>query len=203
MTMRVRNSILVIVAAILFASVSCFFLSRSADSYDQQLASQQVDIDSLKTRISVAKATQEGNAAAAVVAVSGLDMERKAADDEIITEFASRVTTWNGYDEYTRMRNEIMNEYHFSSTDMFMQNFLPSRPQGYDETVGDSSVGCRFDHLKSICYTFDEDTGVYSYFAEVVCIANGSAGGNTTVTSFFLYTVDSDGNIGNLTAYNK
>lgn len=199
MSTKTKGSIMVIVAVVLLTIIVGVVLNSQKGSYESSMAAQQEEIEMLNTKITLAKANAAGHEQSVIQSVTGIDVERKYTDDEIAKTFAEKIMTWGNYDEYVQMRKDIMAEYNISGSSMFMMNFLPSRPQGYTPDV---NVSSHFDTIDTVCYSINEETGVYSYMAEVRCVTSGELGGSATVLSVFMYSIDADGNISNLSAYN-
>lgn len=199
MSTKTKGSILVMVVAILLTLVAGLVLNSQTGTYEEAIFAQQEEIETLNTKITLAKANAAGHEQSVIQSVTGIDVERKYADDAVALAFAKKVMTWGNYDEYVQMRKDIMAEYNISGSSMFMINFLPSRPQGYTPDV---NVSSHFDTIDTVCYSINEETGIYSYMAEVRCVTSGELGGSATVLSIFMYSIDADGNISNLTAYN-
>lgn len=199
MSKNVRLSILGSILGILLTVIVCMVLVGKMNSYTDQLAAQQTSIDTLTTQITLASAAQAANSNQAVHSATGMDMERKIRDDGIAEKFMSRVLTFTGYAEYQDMRKSVMADYGLTTQDQFVKSFLQSGQSAYGENA--DSLSSQYSDMTSMCYRVDEDTGMYYYFTKVNCIASGAYGGNGTVTSVFMYTVDADGNLANLQAY--
>ena len=200
--MTKRNVISIAVAAvvILVTIVSCMFLNSNASEYDLKLSTQLEEIDTLRTKITVAKANAEGTKDVVVHQATGIDVKRKEADDELAKAFAEKILTWNGYSEYQQMRKTVMEEYNIAASSNLMLYFLPSRPSGYTSEEAEL-LSSQFNGFESVCYSIDTQTGVYQYFAEIKCVTGGQLGGSATVRSILTYSVDENGIISNIMAY--
>ena len=199
MTKKSKITVALIVIFAILTLLVVIFTGMQKRQYASALEVQSNEIISLETQLALAKANYEANQNQVVTEVSGVNVERKQADDVVAREFISRVTTWADVSEYRTMRAEIVSEYGLDQNSYFLQSFLPIRPQGANESAG--SVNSEFSSMDSICISADEDTGLYSYFTEVVVHTAGAQGGIGEAHCVFLYTVSADGELSNIEAY--
>ena len=173
------------VCSILILILVACVLGMQERSYGLTLEQQRRQVVDLENQLSVKQAELDTT------------QHTVAKDDETARAFISKVTTWNGIDEYKTMRSEVVKEYNLNSTSSFLTVFLPSSPGAH--IISGVEYSCRYDSMESQVYNINAD--VYSYFTKVSFVAAGPGGGTATVTAIFMYTVDADGNIGNLNAY--
>lgn len=199
MTKKSKLTIILMVFVVVIALACVIFTNMNVRSYRSALSVQEDNILSLETQLSLAKANYEANQNQVLVEVSGVDLERKQADDEIARAFISKVTTWSDLATYTAMREEIVATYNLDESSYFLMAFLPLRPHGLNTSAG--SVTSEFDSMESICVSMNEDTGTYSYFTKVSVLTAGQVGGIGTLNCVFLYSVSSDGVLSDIVAY--
>lgn len=176
----------------------------SAGSRASILEEQAVEIANLKNQVETQRASVQAGSSSVVQQTTGIDLERKAHDDEIIKAFAERVTTWSSHAEYTEMRAEIMSKYDLSEASRFATVFLPDYGsikdgEGVEHNLIDySSISCSYRGMKSIVSGISG--GQYSYFVIITC-SGGRDGSTSTFNVVFCCDVDGTGNISNLEAY--
>lgn len=192
-----RAFVILGVCSILILILVACVLGMQERSYGLTLEQQRRQVVDLENQLSVKQAELDTTQHTVIRDLTGLDANRKAKDDEVARVFISKVTTWNGIDEYKTMRSEVVKEYNLNSTSSFLTVFLPSSPGAH--IISGVEYSCRYDSMESQVYNINAD--VYSYFTKVSFVAAGPGGGTATVTAIFMYTVDADGNIGNLNAY--
>lgn len=192
-----RGFVILGACSILILVLVAGFLGMRERSYGITMEQQRRQVIDLENQLAVKQAELDTTQHAVIRDLTGLDMDRKAKDDEVARAFISRVTTWNGIDEYKAMRADVIKEYNLNSTSSFLTVFLPGTPGAH--ILSGMEYSCRYDSMDSQVYSINAD--VYSYFTKVKFVAAGPGGGTATVTVIFMYTVDGDGNIGNMNAY--
>lgn len=188
--------VVVIVAAIYSTSVAS---NRQAnlDSLDSQIAS-------VKSRISVLETTANDEAASAVYIASGIDSARQAIDDAVVEEFLQIVFEWDSLATYNEARELVMSTYGLSEDDTFMTVFMPYVASAEINGVEINDIdtnGLNMSYSEIESYVTNISGDYYTYFTLVTVESSDSNGATADGTSVFIYTVDANGNLSNLSAY--
>lgn len=190
-------SVAILVIMIIFGAVS-------GSRHNSTLESQASEIASLQNQVEVQKAAVQAGSSSVVQQVTGIDLERKSKDDEVIKNFAQRVCTWSTYEEYMAMRGDVLSKYSLSESSRFATVFLPSYgsikdKDGTEHNLIDyNKISCSYRGMKSIVSGISG--AQYSYFVIVTC-AGSKDGSSSTFNVVFCCDVDGLGNISNLEAY--
>lgn len=193
-------------AVIVFCLAILFFFvyQTSTESWDKQLATQQSQIHELENELALKKASKEQAQSQIVQSTTGLNKERVTKDDEIADAFLTQIMTWSSYEEYSAIRQTLLNEYQMSENDNFMKVFMPdvvtkTSPDGtvYNR-IDVMGLNVTYEGMKS--YVTGIKADVYTYFAFVDWSSSDKNGNEASTTCIFMYSIDSDGNVFDLDA---
>lgn len=168
------------------------------------LEAQASEIANLQNQVETQRAQVSAGSGSLVQSTTGIDLARKAKDDEAIKKFVETVTTWDSYESYMAMRSEIMETYALNAADRFSKVFLPdygsiTDADGTEHNVIDySKISCEYRGMKSVVSGISGN--VYSYFVIVTC-GGGRDGNKSAFNVVFCCSVDGNSNISNLEAY--
>lgn len=205
--MGTKKNLPYIVAMAVSASILVAVLAFSAVSsarHNATLEQQAEEIVSLKNQVEAKRSEVQAGSSSVVQQVTGIDLTRKAKDDEAIKAFAEKVCTWDSHEAYSAMRSEVLSAYSLSPSSRFASVFLPDYGSikdgdGVEHNVIDfQKLSCAYRGMKSIVSGISG--GQYSYFVIVTC-AGGRDGSTSTFDVVFCCDVDGIGNISNLEAY--
>lgn len=189
----------------LFMIGSFFAINVQVDSWNQQIDEQTSSIADLENQITIKKAAQEKTQNIVVSESMGLDASRTMNDDKLAAEFIKKCLTWSTYDEYTSIRNSIIEDYGVKEDSNFLTVFMPeiinaTSPDGteynYIDTLG---YNLSYEKMESYVTNISDDKK-YSYFTFVTVSSQSKEGYEGTTTAAFMYTIDVDGNITDIDA---
>lgn len=199
-----KRVVLPVTGLVAFVVVLLFCVLR-VSSYD--FAAMDSRIQDLQTQIEQQSASDTSEEQQMKFEVSGLDLSRVNADDKKAEAFFKKVLTWSSLDEYTKARESVVSEYGLSDATDFLNTFFPENTIfiGSDGNVIDSDLVSgevlNLQYVDMISHVIDIKDSDYRYFTEVTVSSKAGNGGVSTGTCVFLYTMDEDGSIKDLTAY--
>lgn len=191
-----RNLLVVIIVLILAVIAGCMFMEYRISVYQNSLVRQNAQLTQLENDLAVKKAQADASKDQVIQQATGMSAERKSKDDKIAYDFMFDVLTWNGASEFNSKRTEIMEKYKLGANDRFMNVFLAPMPYTADTA---DMYNCQLSSMSSLVSGISGTD--YSYFSEVEAIARGPNGVTSTLHLIFMYTIDADGNISNLDAF--
>lgn len=201
----IRNAILVI--SVLLAVSTLIIMTNVMNNRAEMLERQTAEILSLQQlKAAAAEEVDTRYAAAVRDATGGMDTERKASDDELVTELMETALTWKGMSAYLEARETVMRKYRFDEDSQFMKMFMPGEregvvrtdPRGVKHYAYDKDISNSFESLET--YVTEVDGDIYSYVA-VVTMRTNSESGAASATSVSLLSYDVlDGRVTNMTA---
>lgn len=137
---------------------------------------------------------------------TGIDSDRVADDDEAVNTLMKKTFTWKSYDEYNKIRNDLMNDYNIGEDSSFMTVFMPEiineviEGKNYNR-IDANGYNVTFNQLKSFVTDVNPVNGVYSYFT-IVSVTSKSANGGTSDYELALeYKMDKESQIFEMVAY--
>ena len=171
-------------------------MGKSAASYDAQLSEGYAELTRLENELEVKTAARVNENTSVLSMVTGLDSERKDADDKIFEAFVRRVTTWTDVSGYRTARAALIADYGLSEDSTFVKIFLPRTTT---QVNANTAYGCEFSNMESTVSSIN--AGTYSYFTKVNCRAFIDGKASRTSTFVCLYDVNVDGDLQNVRAY--
>lgn len=136
---------------------------------------------------------------------SGLDASRVAKDDASAKKLIEAVCTWDSKESYDAMRKDVISKYKLADDSSFVKVFIP---EVKNVNVGDKSIneidanGLNMEFVSMDSNVTNISGDKYTYLTTVTIQSSDSAGANAEGVSAFIYTVDADGNLSELSAYN-
>lgn len=197
--MKRKDRPYVVLAAVCLAIgiAASYFMSGDAAKYEGLLAAQRSELTALENTLEVRLVDRTKADNEVLSLVTGMDADRKAADDAAFEEFIRPVCTWSGMAEYRAMCAEVSSHPAVDKSSTFKQVFLGS-PLGVQGTTIEGEVSCRFDSASSRLVSIDGDK--YVYFTTVNVYA--SIGGGSRSASFVCtYSMGVDHELSDLHAY--
>lgn len=192
-----RNVLVIVLLVAALVIGGCFLMERRVDKLNATLAHYDTQLTNLENDLAVKKAQVDAGKDAVIQAATGMDAARKTKDDDIAYQFLFRVLNWDGISDFNSKRSAIMEEYNISQNSRFAQCFFSPMPYTPETS---ELYNCR---LSSVDTMVSGISGTdYSYFSEVEAVAGGPDGVTSKLHLIFMYTIDADGNISNLDAYN-
>lgn len=178
-----------------FFAGSVFASSRIEARHNEELLTQSMMISKLQ-----AEGKQNGGEEAAESQKeespqdSCVNLDRVSQDKEVSETFFKTILTWKSYEEYKRIREMLMENYAIPEQDPMMTEFMPKIDEGMFR-------GENLEYKAQDIYVTDTDGSKYSYFSIVTVSSKGKNGGTADGKIGFLYSIDKDGRISNLSAH--
>ncbi|MDO4773314.1 MAG: hypothetical protein Q4A72_07140 [Bacillota bacterium] len=178
-----------------FLAGSVFASSRIEARHNEDLLAQSAMISKLQAELK-----EKGGEEAAETKKeeppqdSGLNLDRVSQDREVSETFFKSILTWKTYEEYSRIREMLMENYAISEQDPMMAEFMPK----VDESM---FRGENLEYKAQDTYVTDIAASNYTYFSIVTVSSRGKSGGTADGKIGFLYSIDKDGRISNLSAH--
>lgn len=202
----VRNGATIV--AVLVAVVVALIVHGSAGDRSKELADQDSDIKVLEQELALSK-SQVADRSSQVIrdATGGIDMKRKATDDDLAARLFSQSLTWSNLDDYLANRDTIVKDFKLKENGQFLSEFMPPELAGLIRTAPDGTTyrlydaDLRSDFTDMTSYISGVDGDSYTYFT--VIRSKGYSDSNTTSQEQYstaTYTVTGEGAIQNLHA---
>lgn len=198
-----KKYIVVILCAVLLIGV-CINYVVVTNRQNDELEAQQLEIESLTNQIATLNAAMNNKQNELVFTITGLNQQRVNKDDGIVSDFLKVVCTWDSYDEYMTARETIMRRYDLAEDSAFMTIFMPvvgnkvsSDGTNYNQ-IDTNGLNMEFESVESYVTNIVADQ--YSYFSVVNIRSTWKNGGESVVHAAITYTIDSDGELTNISA---
>lgn len=194
-------------AIVVLVVVSVWFVHLREDRDDQLTALDARILQQQQAAQAAMVEADENYANSFREATGGVDAQRKADDDEIARGLFDKTLSWDGIQEYLRVRNEVMDKYNFTETSEFVTVYMPGEHQGVArrDSSGevhygfDENISSQFDSIDTVVTKIDGD--VYSYVA-IVKASHIADSGSASATTYSVATYDVvDGVITNMKAH--
>lgn len=191
-----RNILMVIGAIALIVALS--ITGSTLDNRKDTLADQRAQIASLESQVRDKDGEAQRVYERTMLASTGVDIKRKQADDEIISELMTDTLTWNSMPEYSKARERVMEKWQFGENSQFMSTYMPGEISGAMRTDAsgethyayDSNLRSEFEKIETYVLDVEPETDVYSYFAVVTSRHTSNDGEAATEgTSIVTYKV--------------
>lgn len=172
---------------------------------DDQLMTQLAKISELSNKKETLMAAYDAASDEETKVASGLDASRVAKDDASAKKLIEAVCTWDSKESYDAMRKDVISKYKLADDSSFVKVFIP---EVKNVNVGDKSIneidanGLNMEFVSMDSNVTNISGDKYTYLTTVTIQSSDSAGANAEGVSAFIYTVDADGNLSELSAYN-
>ena len=196
-------------AGIALAIIAGVGSAAFTDDLNVRLANDASLIEEMNADIeNIASVVKTDNDVAAG-AVTGVTAARSMADRSAIENFLSRVVTWDDYDSYMRMRQEIMADYAISADSPFAQLLLPDIQEYpmYSDGSGDminlidhNGWNMSFGEIYPYVTKVDDTIDVISYFVILTVESEVDDQVSDTTDIAILCNVNAEGVISNVDA---
>lgn len=181
------------IACVILAIVLVVFGIRFAET----IKAKQATIADQKTKIATLQDTltdvRDANEKKEAEEEKESKEDRTLRDNQLASEFAKKLLTYQSYEEYQQIRTWLKETYHVAADDNLLTSFFPELPK---ETVEASNM--KFEGATS--YQIKTDGDQRSYFA--LCRVSNKIDGNSGSGHVGLfYTIDGDGTMHTISAY--
>lgn len=201
-----NNLVIFVLTFILIAVIGVNNNAETQREAEQRI--QNAEIHKLKQKIDATQNNINKEYNTVIRGVTGVDVTRKGADDNLMREVMQKATSWGNMREYLDARESIMRKYNISPDSQFMTEFMPGEGQGVRTVDGagevyygtNPNVAMEFDNFKSSVVSIEGP--LYTYFGMVTSTTK-SKDGSAMDTNYSLieYTVDGNKHIGDIRAY--
>lgn len=180
------------------------FISQAVD-IKNSITKQTEKIADLKNDIVIAKSDNQIKQDNIVMDSTGYNGSRVVKDESIAKDFIKECMSWETYDEYNKVRNEIKTKYRLKN-DNFLNVFMPevvntTSPDGTEYNRIDT-LGYNMSFENMDIYVSDiSENGTYSYFSFVDITSRDNSGNEGEGKSLFVYDIDKNGIMSNIDAY--
>ena len=86
---------------------------------------KQNDVTQLENQLALAKNRMDTKKTEFTIKNTGVDENRLHRDEGIISDFLTKVGTWDSYSSYMKARDSIMTAYGLNEDSDFMKSFMP------------------------------------------------------------------------------
>lgn len=199
------RNILVIICA-LMAVAAIISASISVETADENVAESKAELEQVRQEATELEQEADENTVAVVKEVSGVDLERKSADDKVASELMGLATSWSTGKEYNENRASIIRRFKLDEGSAFMKTFMPDQrcrttTDGTEICMIDAD-GLSSDFVKLTSSVIKVKGSNYTYFG-VATISTPSSDGSVSISTQnpVIYTVDGQGTITEITPY--
>ena len=182
--------------------VTLSFISTSRTNNLSQLESNKIQIQNKIDQLSVQNKTKIKKIKSQV---TGINLDKVEADNKVVNDLMTYVFNWKSYDEYTKIREDLMTKYYLKSDSSFMTVFMPEL---FNEEIDGkkynridvNGYNIEYNGVKSYVLNTDS-TGIYSYFAIVSVTTKSSNEGSKDFSLALEYKMTKDSKIYDLVGY--
>lgn len=180
-------------SAVAMSGVMYYSERKTQAELNRQIADVQNEMD----------AKEMSNAAVRVQVLSdvaSLSEKRLNEDAEKLNEIFGTAFTWHNYEEYTAMREKLIDEYGFDEHGQFLTDvFAPMKTADDDPEYNlIDGRGMQIEFSRCTAYCTGHVGLNYTYFGEIYFRVLGGGGSSHVLTDAYTVTVDADGNLKDL-----
>ena len=168
-----------------------FELQARVDELNQQIVDQQ-EANNLKDTVVIYETT-------------GIDGTKVNSDMQAIDLLCNEIFTWHSYADYVSDRNLLLTEYKVDPESEFMQSFFPEVPEILEDDgtsrndIDENNINCSYEGCEVYLNNMFDNS--YSYIVFVDFSSRSVNDYESVSTACLFCTVDSAGNIFDLSAY--
>ena len=178
------------------------FVSTSRSNTLSQLEANKVQIQNKIDQMSVQNKTKIKKIKSQV---TGINLDKVESDNKAVDDLMKYVFNWSSYDEYTKIREDLMTKYYLKSDSSFMNVFMPEL---FNEEIDGkkynridvNGYNIKYNGIKTYVVSTDS-TGVYSYFSIVSVTTKSSNEGSKDFSLALEYKMTNDSKIYDLVGY--
>lgn len=188
---------LVVASFVIMVSVS-----NSRTQFLSQLEGKKVQLQNKIDQMSVQNKTTVTKVKAQA---GGLKSDKVEADDKAVNDLMTYIFNWKSYDEYTKIREDLMTKYYLKSDSSFMTVFMPEL---FNEEIDGkkynridvNGYNVKYNNIKTYVTNADS-SDVYSYFAVVSVTTQSKNEGSKDFSLALEYKMTKDSKIYDLVGY--
>ena len=103
----------------------CLYFNGMQSSMEANLSQKQSELKSLESKVSLAQATTQTKSEQVIANTTGIDQSMVEKNNAAAQQLFKLAFTWDSYDAYVKVRDNVKNQYGFSDDSEFMQKVLP------------------------------------------------------------------------------
>lgn len=160
--------------------------NQNQEGYDI-LRDLKAEVSEMENKLELAKGAKTTEERSVIYETGGIDPNRKAKDDGIMTEYMKDMFTWSNKEEYTAMYNrfvERLGKDHY----LFTSGFLPAE---YKDTGPDRNINSNF--MSMVSYPLSAKDEVYEYMSLIRAESSLAEGYSDDMQFVAFYKIDKDG----------
>ena len=162
------------------------------------LSVKRSEIAQLENQLALAKNRTDTKTTEFAIKNTGVDENRQHRDEGIISDFLTKVGTWNSYESYMAARDSIMSEYGLTEDSDFMKSFMPKINNRTDDAgnnynkIDTFGLNVKFTDNVTYLLSIADD---YAYLSEAYMESKDDEGGEGRTRMVLLFNITKDGKI--------
>jgi|GEM_PF-1539397 len=177
-------------------------VSNSRTNSISDLESKKVQLQNKVDQMSVQNKTKVTKVKAQAI---GLKSDKVEADNNAVNDLMIYIFNWKSYDEYTKIREDLMTKYYLKSDSSFMTVFMPEL---FNEEIDGkkynridvNGYNIKYNGIKTYV-TNSDSSDVYSYFSIVSVTTQSKNEGSKNFSLALEYKMTKDSKIYDLIGY--
>ena len=195
----------VLLGCVIFC-IGCFLFYQFGGSSNQDdLFELQARVDELNQQIVDQQEANNLKDTVVIYETTGIDGTKVNSDMQTIDLLCNEIFTWHSYADYVSDRNLLLTEYKVDPESEFMQSFFPEVPEILEDDgtsrndIDENNINCSYEGCEVYLNNMFDDS--YSYVVFVDFSSRSVNDYESVSTACLFCTVDSSGNIFDLSAY--
>ena len=162
---------------------------------------KQNDVTQLENQLALAKNRMDTKKTEFTIKNTGVDEDRLHRDEGIISDFLTKVGTWDSYSSYMKARDSIMTAYGLNEDSDFMKSFMPKINNRTDDAgnnynkIDTFGLNIKFTGNTTYLLSTSED---YSYLSEAYMESRDDEGGEGRTRMVLLFSITPNGKLSNV-----
>lgn len=186
--------------------IGCFLFCQFGGSSNQNdLFELQARVDELNQQIVDQREANNLKDTVVIYETTGIDGTKVNSDMQAIELLCDEIFTWYSYADYVLDRNLLLTEYKVDPESEFMQSFFPEVPEILEDDgtsrndIDENNINCSYEGCEVYLNNMFDNS--YSYIVFVDFSSRSVNDYESVSTACLFCTVDSAGNIFDLSAY--
>lgn len=186
--------------------IGCFLFCQFGGSSNQNdLFELQARVDELNQQIVDQREANNLKDTVVIYETTGIDGTKVNSDMQAIELLCDEIFTWYSYADYVLDRNLLLTEYAVDPESKFMQSFFPEVPEILEDDgtsrndIDENNINCSYEGCEVYLNNMFDNS--YSYIVFVDFSSRSVNDYESVSTACLFCTVDSAGNIFDLSAY--
>lgn len=195
----------VLLGCVIFC-IGCFLFYQFGGSSNQNdLFELQARVDELNQQIVDQQEANNLKDTVVIYETTGIDGTKVNSDMQAIDLLCNEIFTWHSYADYVSDRSLLLTEYEVDPESEFMQSFFPEVPEILEDDgtsrndIDENNINCSYEGCEVYLNNMFDDS--YSYVVFVDFSSRSVNDYESVSTACLFCTVDSSGNIFDLSAY--